>query len=55
MGVHAAGERQLLLWAPKKDWRRSGQEMEGELARFGCTFKYDDGYVIEKRRAPVGM
>jgi hypothetical protein len=64
MGVLAPGERfkleprevrQLLLWAPKGDWRRGRQEMEAELARFGCTFKYDGGYVIEKRRTTVGM
>jgi len=50
MGVLAPGERfkleprevrQLLLWAPKGDWRRGRREMEAELARFGCAFKYD--------------
>jgi hypothetical protein len=64
MGVPAPGKRfkleprevrQLLLWAPKGDWRRGRQEMETELARFGCAFKYDGGYVIEKGRTPAGM
>jgi hypothetical protein len=29
--------------------------MEAELARFGCAFKYDGGYVIEKGRTSAGM
>jgi len=46
---------QLLQWAPKGDLRRGRQEMEAELAWFGCTFKYDGGYVIEKGRTPAGI